>query len=588
MHTSIWWNFVAADMQDGERAAILVDEPDRFDEFRDEYGSFFKYYRDLRNDAPGHLDFEGYLRLHDIFLSRDDGGQVREFVEENLARSLRNMVVRNSSRGSAYAVETLADLDRRRSGFVRLDVATPSLYRVAETVVESLYDDDWHGTVRTMDALLRDTAGCPSAVVNYLARVRTTAALRRGQAPDDVRRAYVAVTDPLEPDGPGTAEGCLEQAEFYRRSEPERTAYVQTALHRPDATDDLLFEFLHLAAVNAIETARHRHRDDEVSRGTLGFAILQLDVLLARPETGDARGRWLRAYRYVTEGLLASGGRWLSTRDTPPSVDFKRAASQYWLAAVTLEDAHPKRSLTYLSKAYRMLAHTTNSPKTRAGVHKEAVAEVLDRVAAYGSDVQDDSNARERAISIVDFHRFAIQKLWVPRHCWDCDYTDALAAYEDAESLLADLDHPAATLDDVTALADIARAVRAEGEHEFDEAEFWFESARADYGDVLHGPRAVDFGDRIAVTRYKECLAAGEYIAAREELTALENNCAVLVAAADVLAGEPVEKRSLGNLNSLPGIDYSATRVLRNRVGAYVDADEQLPDAPLVRAALRV
>ena len=359
-----------------EQAAALVAEPGLYESFAADYSDEISFYSALRGSAQESLSFEEYVELRRVFLDNGPTERIRERLEERLQRSLKNMVLGTSPRGRAYAVSTLAGLERRRRAFESLDVAVPSLASTVQTTLEHLYDEAETPEVhRTLDQLLSETPAGEYAAVEYVARAWLSERVLAADAPEtrleQVLTTYVETVPRPEPPVEGGVTDYLVAAEERAFADPAKTRLQEAALHASPSVETV-GDYLYLAATDVIEA--YRHGGQEITRADLILARRQLRLLhtVELYPAGTDRAAYAESYRHLADAIEAGGGRWLTDRAGMPQPEWETVADSYGRAAAAVKPVSVVRFVKYLSKAFRHTAHATEDWGCRYQLHINA------------------------------------------------------------------------------------------------------------------------------------------------------------------------------------------------------------------------
>jgi hypothetical protein len=559
----------------GERARRLAADPERFDALRREGESLEDYYSKVIGAAPNAVDgFYQYVGLLGQFLDRDDG-RIRGWVESDVARTVKNMLLGDSTTGRAFPVRTLSDVVARHEAYRAVGVETPTLVKQVDVIVEHVYDDDEasrfvHGIV---DGLLEDVpdpdfdsdsddgAG-PHATadgeddrsdteraVEVLAQARAAAALQNGDAPsatpERVAEAVAAVTEPrldLESTRtPATAGDCLDEARRLAFADDRKLALAQTAIHRDPGETDALLTYCYLAARDVIEDYRHGREHD---RGRLLLAAELFAGLEGRPAPRryDDWEPWVRSYAELSRATIAAAGRHASERDEQitPDPKFRAAAYHYYAASDALAGVHDVRADKYLSKAFRHAALGAEHYRTGVALSDAAIDTFLTRLQAVEADAEaatrtagDDLDAESRETALRDavhVHRFRKAQAEVLDAYERGDVDRVIEVTEECDDLVEGLPQRRVNTAVHTYRARVAGARRTELDGDFADA-------RQLYSFVERPRREVE--TRIELCRAKELLADGDPVGARAHLEdAFEEDTPLLRGALTVVAGE--------------------------------------------------
>lgn len=374
-------------------AKELLTNPSKYDKYRSLYHSEQEYYRQVRNEAPQSLStFDEFLELHAVFLDRSASDRIKTWVEENLARSIKNMLLGTSPRGRAYPISTLADIQARLKEYSSIGVETPELGFVVDTIIEALFDaaddglsSDAHATLAELldETPPGDQIGGTTDVLAQLKSVQSLALDRlshRASSPaaqlELAAKEYHAAT-PC-PSGPTSADACMAAAKGISPGNVEKRELLAVALHHDPTRIEAFWEFLYWSARATIE--RFRHRNERPTLGRLYRAQYQLAVVDSYREVVDKPDYWqhrIDAYRHVATGIEYGQGRFTTTRENWPETAFEEAASAYNSAAEVVTSVDTSRELKYQSKAYRYRAHGAATKKRAYEIHGEAIEWLL-------------------------------------------------------------------------------------------------------------------------------------------------------------------------------------------------------------------
>ncbi len=538
----------------GERASELVADPEQFDALRRDGESLEDYYSKVVGAAPNAVDgFYQYVQLLGLFLERDEG-RIRGWIEKDVGRTVKNMLLRDSTTGRAFPVRTLSDVVARHEAYEAVGIETPGLVKQVDIMLEHVYDDDEAGRFvhGIADGLLEEVPDGDGAdldrAVEVLAGARAVAALQNRDAPsaslERVARAFADDTEPrLDLEAartPATAVECLDEAHRLAFADDRKLDLAQTAVHRDPSEPDALLTYLYLSARDVIEDYRHGREHD---RGRLLLAAEAFEALSGQPapERYDDWDAWTRSYAELARATIAAAGRHASERDEQISPDpkFRAAAYHYYAASDALVGVHDVRADKYLSKAFRHAALGAEHYRTGVALSDAAIDTFLTRLQAVEDDAAAatrtadgdlDAESRETALrDAVHVHRFRKAQSQVLDAYERGDVDRVLAAAEDCDDLLDAL--PQRTVN--TAVhryrARVAEARRTELDGEYGDA-------RQLYSFVERPRREVE--TRIELCRVKELLADGQVGAARERLRESFDDVPLLRGALAVVDGE--------------------------------------------------
>ena len=503
------------------RAAALVADSRRYDEFVVAYDDDLEFYSKLRNAAQEVLSFEEYVDLRRVFLERGPTTAVRDRIEDRVDRSIKNMILGRSPRGRAYAARTLDDAADRLAGFERLPVETPSLSAVVRTTVEHLYDDTDGPAVRreVLDRLLESTpADRPAAVrfVVHAALVETLHALSDEETVDRAVKTYRSVLPDPMPEDDRSASTLVADARGRRFEDDRKERALAAALCRGGSTH-VAFEYLYVVAHEVVEGFRH---GGDPRRADVLVARRSLDLLGERPNATDDPEATVEAYSHVARAIEHGSGRWLSDRASWPDPDWETVVNAYARAAAAIREVDPGRFVKYLSKAFRHAAHDVEDWQHRRGVHRGA----RDVFAA----VDADDRLAETVEGTVLNHRCREREAAAHVHFENGAYEEAARAAGDAQRLAERVPQESVHLDGVELIEVLATARAAEERGEYERARHRYAS---------HADRSERAARREALAGVKEALVHEDYRVAMARASEAFADTSLVVAATGAAAG---------------------------------------------------
>lgn len=461
------------------RAAELVADPDRYEEFAQAYADEVTFYSELRNSAQKELEtFAEYLELRRVFLERGPTAEIRDRLEDRLDRSFKNMILGTSPRGRAYSIQTLREANDRLDQFAALGVERPSLLSVVKTTLEHLFDDTEADAARCydiLDGLLTETPEGSDRAIEYVARARLGEELRLAEAPvqhvTSALSAYCDVVDDPAPDDDRPV-GELVAAARDRPFVDERKERLYAAALHHDPPVRVPFDYLYVVAHEAVES--YRHSGDDPRRADLLLAQRHLDVLaaIAVPGWDDRRATYARSYRHVAQAIQLGGGQWLSDRAAAPSPEWTVVSRRYGLAAEALRGVDDVRAVKYLSKAFRHGAHATETWETRRRIHRTAQQTVR------AMEFADSDAVVEAVDGTLQVHRCREAEASAHVTLADGAYEDAVDAAREADRLAGTVPQQSLRLDGIEFIREFCAGRVAEQAGDY-------ESARQRYAVVM-------------------------------------------------------------------------------------------------------
>jgi hypothetical protein len=463
----------------------LLTNPDQYDVYRNRYQSEREYYRQVRNKAPQSLStFGEFLELHAIFLNRSASDQIKEWVEENLARSLKNMVLGTSPRGRAYPLTTLADIQARLEDYRSIGIDTPELKFVVDTIIEALFDTTEDGlrsdAHETLVGLLKETppgtqVGGPTDILAQLKSVHSLASDRlaqRASSPADqlalaAKEYRAAMPCPSAPTG---ADACVAAAKGIPPGNVEKRKLLAAAVHQDPSQLEAFWELLYWSARATIE--RFRHRTEHPTLGRLYRAQYQLVIVDSHRAVVGKSDHWqhrIDAYRHVATGIECGQGRYTTTRENWPETAFSEAASAYERAAEAIEPVDTARQLKYQSKAYRYQAHAAPTPERTYEIHGDAIEWLL--------STTDDEESEHLSLvqDLLRHHRFYRLTYEIKRAFVAHEFASVIQLYADYHTLRQAVPVVAQSDTVVDACYHLAQAVRTWRQEETDSAVYHYQ-----------------------------------------------------------------------------------------------------------------
>lgn len=422
------------DMSHSERAKILLEDPDRFEELVEDYEDGTDFYNKTARKVPSIDDnFEALLDYHQIFIDRGPSDYIFYNLNRNTARSIKNMLLGGSDAGKAYRIYTLAEAQQRVMAYQDLGVheSVISLDRVLETTLEEIYTETKYRRQMypLLNTFLSDVSDVSRDVVEFVARARLVEQFQNAQANEQRRAAFEAyitqVTNPL-PDEERSSRQLRVAAQNHEYSDPDRFDLHQAAL-RDDRSLEALFDYLYVRSRDIAERYRHRDRDNP-STAELELGKRQLELIQnADAGLGEEREAYVDSYCHLLQALLNSGLEWHTEQDPGKEItsNFKLASQEYLRSADAIKGWHDDRDIKYVSKALRHAANATETWDAKQNLHDIAIVLLL--AEAQQRDTGDD--ALELSRSRHEFWREVAEAyLALERNDPDTAHSTALSA----------------------------------------------------------------------------------------------------------------------------------------------------------------
>lgn len=545
---------------------VLLADPSAFNEIMSGYDNAVDCYQSLLHEAKRSLStFDEYIAFYSSCLAEGPSDFVKNDLETNAARSLKNMVLKSSRAGRQFPVYSVAELHRRVNQYQKLTVESVDnlvTHRsVAFTTLEHIFDntEDNSQVYGILDGLFDETPDTPSDLTAILARARfvvATSSIKRN-IPAYERHVQELITELPDFRGEDHRSGpeLLHAAEQRSFADPEKIELAQSSLAR--GTEDALEAFLYLSARDVIERDRHEERETSW-RGEIQLAKRQLECLLSlfNDELSTERKARAQSYRNLTVSRLESGGQWQSQRDSRvlPDTDFFAAGKACLWAANAIYPHDKRRFIKYLSKSFRHAA--TASRHKRLGpnqgwfsskaIHDQAIdvtTTILEELDSSEdiTEVVSETMAlhnyrRHRAASVVAFDRNALKRASSEIN-EAFDNLDAVPVYESTEILKT--------------IRKLIRARRLELKREF-------EAARKQYERNQHSELSLQ--KRIALVEIKQAIIEGAGDSACETARDAFGDPSPVLTAVEVIHGRKETQFSISSsvLEDVVALDQEA------------------------------
>lgn len=559
----------------------LLEYPSRYQEILAEYNGERDCYEDLLQTAKRTLtSFDEYHEFYEVMIQEGPTDLVTDDLNRNVARSLKNMVLRSSQAGRQFPIFTATELEQRIEAYQDLGANNLTERSVIFTLLEQLFDEDQDTLpYEVVSRLCRDLPTGDSVIAEILTRARfvlaTTAASVEGEAINHLfEKLYTDLPNPL-PDVPREASELFEAADQTPFSDPTKVELVRASLVREPALE-VLEEYLYLSARDVIERYRHSSRNDPY-RGELQLAIRQCNSYqsLFDDAVSVERSQRMTSYLYLALGELRSGGRWRSTRDQRdlPDADFASAAGFFAQAATAIEPVDADRFLKYVSKSVRYQAtaahHREIGPadgwETSQQLH-EWMIEIAPQIA---DDVSQDGDREvdETATGMAAFHQFRARRAAAVVAVKHGDPDRALSEVETARELVNAVP-TYVNMDFLNTIRELAEARQQELLGEYN-------SALDRYKSINHSAFDVDI--RPTLVKIKQALEKKDSDTAVKIAEESLPSPSPITAAVQLIAGEPtasleVQNPSIDSLSCAPPAEKRAFVLLTN-LAAHVEAD---------------
>jgi hypothetical protein len=532
-----------------------------FQEVAEQYESNSECFHTLCDEAKQSLSsFDEYSQFYRTCWNSGPTGLVESYLSKNGERMLKNMVLRESTSGSRYYIETADELSARISTFREIGVEDITFQSVVSTIIEHIIDSD-DGTHRVYEVADRLLSSVPDELTegyDLLARARFVAAAETLDGASAGFERHVedlseSVPD-LRPDDPRSGEELLAAADQAPWRKKEKVELCRAGLARVNnPSPETIKRYLYYTARDVPERYRHDHRSRPY-RGELQVAVRQFNCYenVFGDTIGADRQRWVRSYRHVAFAELRSSRRWRSQRDPTarPDPSFMGAARHFMQAADQIKPLDTSRYIKYLSSAFRHFAHSVRQPDRQYGpvggwemcrqVHQAAI-EILISL----QEVTDDERITATIQESIALHSFY-------RH-----QSSAVIAFERGRLNDVDdeIDEAFDKLERVpvyvgTTTLEELRTAQIGLAHERD----WeFDTALSSY-ETVNTPE-LDLSDRKALTKIKRELQAGNSTEALTQSKETFGELSTMVSAVQYLTGSEVTAPAIEPpiLNNLSG-----------------------------------
>lgn len=397
------------DASHADRAEMLLEAPERFEELAEDYEDSVQFYEKTARKVPSIDDsFEALIEYHQIFINRGPTEYVYYQLNRNTARSIKNMLLGDSKSGEVYRIHTLADAQQRVTAYqdLGMDDSALSLNRVVKTTLEEIYYDDAHRghAYSLLNTFLADTTDVDREVVEFVARARLVEKIQNITTADQRNLAFDAYLDQVPNPLPGeelSGEELRATAQQKEYDNSERFDYHEAALHQY-GTLDALFEYLYARSRDVAERYRHRNRE-EPSAAELELGRRQLDILQEIDYDWEKeRESYIRGYNHLLRAQENSGFSWHSEQEPEKDIssNFAKAAEEYIQAADAIEEWHSERNIKYVSKAFRHAANATDTWEAKRDLHDNAIVLLI-----------AESQQREAGLDAIELSR-ARHEFW--------------------------------------------------------------------------------------------------------------------------------------------------------------------------------
>jgi hypothetical protein len=508
-------------MVESSEVQDLINDPESYYDISAEYSSDQDCYETLLKQAKQSLaTFEEYIEFHSVLLDHGPTEYVQHQLKRNTLRSLKNMILQTSTAGKRFPIHTLEQLQKRIKKYKELGVESVNQRAVAFTLLEHLFDDDSDDAYiyTILDRILNVQPSQGGDLVAILVRARFVIAAqtvnRQTSLDTYAEELFDDLPDPKAQDK-ATAREQFEASKRLAYDNPEKLDYAASAVAK-DGDAEILEEYLYLSARDAVERYRHKSRNNPW-RGELQLALRQWNCILnAFSEThSDERLTRSQSYRHIVSGVLKSGGRWQSQRDSRnlPETKFLSAAGEYYKAAEKIKDVSPVRYIKYLSKSFRFQA--TGAQNKEWGPHGGWLAtrllheQAVKITASTINEFEETDRLRETLTETAIFHNFRRHK------------AAAFVAFEqrNIEELSDEIDEARSHLDanpfsadesTLNTLEDLNEGLIFEDTHEFEEAIKKYEEATSQKINIETRIQLVNIKKAIKKKQYEEAQRIAE------------------------------------------------------------------------------
>ncbi len=385
---------MTTDLTHAERAELLLDEPERYEEIVEAYEDGTEFYKKTRSKVPKVTDdFQDYLSFHRTFIERGPTGYIFHRLNRNTNRSIKNMIVGGSEAGENFRIYTLRQAAQRVNSYQELGVQHTSLHGVVTTLLEELYEEraNHKFIYHILSTLLNRVPHSERDAVDLVARARLVAGLdpvhNEQRALEELRK-YLDVTNDPRPDDNQTADEILDEVNHRSFGDPELVDLYGAALHR-DPSLESLSDYLYFTGRDVVERYRHRNREEptvgELHLSQRQMAVIQEFSVDREPENAA----YIRSYHHLTLGLYYSGREWRSEQDPGKTEDseFMKAAQEYLRAAAAIKTWNSERYIKYLNKAFRHAANAADTWQGKVEIHDRAIVALIEA----GQQIDDDA-----------------------------------------------------------------------------------------------------------------------------------------------------------------------------------------------------
>lgn len=571
-------------MSEKPQVRTLIENPNRFNEISSQYDNDVDCYENLLRQAKRSLEtFEEYAEFHSICLEHGPTSYVKEQLEANAVRSLKNMVLQTSTAGKRFPIHTAAQFRHRVELYRDLGIESVTQRSAAFTLLEYIFDavedqardkDEGYG-YKVLSRLLCEQPTPAGDLTAILVRARfVVGALTAGRqmSLDTFAGEMIAnLPDPKKDDG-ATASEQLQRSQERNYEDSEKVELAASALSRGGG-EEILEEYLYLSAREVPE--QYRHGGDNPWRGELQLAVHQWECILntfSETYSSERRAR-SRSYYHIVQGELSSGGQWRSQRDerSLPDVNFLRATNHYVNAAVEIREIDPARYIKYLSKSFRhqaTAAHYREWGPCRGWLATQKIHEQAIEIVINAVDEFDETERLNETLSeTVARHNFREHRAAAVVAFEQRDIDGISNEIEEAQSYIDILDSPRRGL--IDSLEDLAEALLFEETGEYAEA-------IKKYQTTSH-PK-LDVEKRTHLVEVKRAINNGQYATAKDtaesEFGETPIYTAVVVATGESLSSRPAIKPPV--LSGVSAIDEESKWLLTYLVYLLSAADTDI------------
>lgn len=527
---------------------LLLENPDSYNEIESDFEDEATCYEFLRSNAKKSISsFDNYIKFYDICLENGPSPLVYSDLKNNAARSLKNMVLRESKAGKRFPILSATQLQDRIGAYQDIGIDSVTDQAVVFTLLEHIFESDKHEkhAYEILDQLLNEIPTTPTDTVKILVRARFVIATETLDTRTEVFEEYINsflsdLPDP-RPNDDRTASELFQVADKRKYSDPEKIELVCASLAR-QRNLDALQEFLYLSARDVVERYRHASRNTPW-KGELQLAHRQFNCLinLFGEDLSDERKARINSYRYIIKGELKIGDQWQSQLDPNDHRDsnFMSASKQYSRAAEEIKRVDLNRYIKYLSKSFRHCA--THVQRKELGpargweTSRQLHATAPEVIMSIINTNNENDKLLEIAPGIIAFHEFHEHE------------SAAIAAFERTNSDEIQT-HVSNAWDCIDNVSIYVRATLLDDASKLSEA-LQYELAR-NFGKALDcynniESSKLDLKKRIELVKVKKAIIEEDYEEGIKKAETVFGSNSPILAATQIIAGETASAPSI-------------------------------------------